>query len=127
MPFKHAGTSTVYWSLLGVLVAGTLGWSAISTKDPTKEKEPTGASLLSGGAVANPGFDRTIAHDLESAFEKDNLHATYLVADGIVTLTGDVSSSTKRSRAGRVAGAVANVQEVVNELRVRPRQFRSLR
>jgi osmotically-inducible protein OsmY len=37
----------------------------------------------------------------------------------VVTLTGEVASQSKRREAERVAGAVPNVQQVVNELQVK--------
>ena len=42
----------------------------------------------------------------------------YDVKNGVVTLKGDVSSENKRARAEKIASAVPNVQQVVNELEV---------
>jgi osmotically-inducible protein OsmY len=38
---------------------------------------------------------------------------------GVITLTGEVNSQAKRARTGHVASAVRNVQQVVNELKVK--------
>jgi osmotically-inducible protein OsmY len=47
----------------------------------------------------------------------------YAVKNHVVTLTGEVGSQSKRARAGEVASAVLNVEQVVNELQgKRPRQ-----
>jgi osmotically-inducible protein OsmY len=51
----------------------------------------------------------------------NNLHHSvkYAVKNHVVTLTSEVDSQSKRARAGKVASAVLNVQEVVNELQVK--------
>jgi osmotically-inducible protein OsmY len=41
------------------------------------------------------------------------------VKNGVVTLTGEVNSQSKRSLVEKVAAGVPNVQQVVNELQVR--------
>jgi osmotically-inducible protein OsmY len=41
------------------------------------------------------------------------------VKSGVVTLTGEVNSRSKRAYAEEVAAAVPNVQHVVNELQVK--------
>jgi len=43
----------------------------------------------------------------------------YRVKSGVVTLTGEVNSQDKRTRAERVATSVPNVQQVVNDLQVK--------
>jgi osmotically-inducible protein OsmY len=43
----------------------------------------------------------------------------YDVKNHVVTLSGEVDSQAKRARAERVAGGVANVQQVVNELQIK--------
>jgi osmotically-inducible protein OsmY len=42
----------------------------------------------------------------------------YAVKNHVVTLTGEVDSQLKRSRAQAVASSVLNVSQVVNELQV---------
>jgi hyperosmotically inducible protein len=43
----------------------------------------------------------------------------YEVKSGVVTLTGEVNSENKRTRAEKIATAVPNVQQVVNDLQVK--------
>jgi len=80
---------------------------------------------------------RTINSDLDKGIEK-NLDAMlienhlkervgYDVKNGVVTLTGDVNSETRRADAERVASRVPNVQQVVNELQVKDQKATSTR
>ena len=43
----------------------------------------------------------------------------YDVKSGVVTLTGEVNSESRRERAERVAAAVPNVRQVVNDLQIK--------
>jgi osmotically-inducible protein OsmY len=43
----------------------------------------------------------------------------YSVKNGVVTLTGEVSSEATRTAAQNVAAGVPNVQQVVNDLQVK--------
>ena len=43
----------------------------------------------------------------------------YDVKSGVVTLTGEVNSESRRDRAERVAAAVPNVRQVVNDLQIK--------
>jgi len=43
----------------------------------------------------------------------------YEVKNGVVTPKGDVDSQRQRTQAERVAAAIPNVQQVVNEIRVK--------
>jgi osmotically-inducible protein OsmY len=49
----------------------------------------------------------------------------YSVKNHVVTLTGDVDSQAKRTRAGEIASTVPNVQQVVNELQVKKQKATS--
>jgi osmotically-inducible protein OsmY len=49
----------------------------------------------------------------------------YAVKAGVVTLTGEVNSEYKRTRAGTVATGVPNVQQVVNDLQVKDQKASS--
>jgi osmotically-inducible protein OsmY len=44
----------------------------------------------------------------------------YTAKNGVLTLTGEVNDSTKIHDLGTLAGTVANVKQVVNELQVKP-------
>src|ERR1700733_5517437 len=114
----------LYW--LTVLTAGTL--SACTSSSTKAAGFTTGAiqpDTRGSSEKPSPFLDRDIARDLDAAFLGNRLHVRYEVSNRVVTLTGDVNSPTKRARAARVAAAVVNVQQVVNELRVQPRQFGS--
>jgi hyperosmotically inducible protein len=69
----------------------------------------------------NSDLDKGIESNLDAALVKDKLHRNvkYGVKNGVVTLTGEVTSQSKRARAQEVASAVPNVQQVVNELQVK--------
>jgi osmotically-inducible protein OsmY len=47
------------------------------------------------------------------------------VKSGVVTLTGEVNSENKRARAEKVAIAVPNVQQVVNNLQIKDQKASS--
>ena len=81
--------------------------------------------------VAPPGGEsdaKKIDSDLDGGIEKD-LDAALIqhgmktvkfdVSKGVVKLTGDVNSQGRRAEAQRVAAAVPNVKQVVNELQVK--------
>ncbi len=83
-------------------------------------------------AVRPPGNEseaKAFDSDLDKAIEK-NLDATlvkhrlkknvkYDVKNGVVTLTGDVPSQTKREQVEKLVASVPNVKQVVNELEVK--------
>ena len=69
----------------------------------------------------NSDLDKGIEQNLDAALIQSKLHdgVKYAVKSGVVTLTGEVDSQAKRREAAKVAGAVPNVQQVVNELQVK--------
>jgi hyperosmotically inducible protein len=83
-------------------------------------------------AVRPPGNEseaKAVDSDLDKAIEK-NLDATlvkhrlkknvkYDVKNGVVTLTGDVPSQSKREQVEKLVASVPNVRQVVNELEVK--------
>jgi osmotically-inducible protein OsmY len=56
---------------------------------------------------------------------KYDKNVKYDVKNGVVTLTGKVSSQTKRALVERIVTEVPNVQQVVNELQVRDQKATS--
>ena len=98
----------------------------------------TGQVVSNQIAVVPPGGEgaaKTVNSDLDAGFEK-NLDAaliqnmchkgvTYDVKSGVVTLTGEVISQSKRALAEKVASTVPNVQQVVNELQVKDQKATS--
>ena len=69
----------------------------------------------------NSDLDTGIEKNLDAALIQNKMHdnVQYAVKSGVVTLTGEVSSQATRTRAGSVAAAVPNVQQVVNDLQVK--------
>jgi hyperosmotically inducible protein len=80
---------------------------------------PLGAE--SDARTMNSDLDKGIEQNLDAALILNKLHdaVKYAVKSGVVTLTGEVDSQSKRRQAATVAGAVPNVQQVVNELQVK--------
>lgn len=66
-------------------------------------------------------IDQAIEKNLDAAFIQNGMNKKikYSVKNGVVTLTGDLNSATWRDEAARVAGAVPNVQQVVNEIQLK--------
>jgi hyperosmotically inducible protein len=71
--------------------------------------------------TVNSDLDAGIESNLDAALIQDRLHKTvkYEVKNGVVTLSGEVNSESKRARAETVATQVPNVQQVVNDLQVK--------
>jgi osmotically-inducible protein OsmY len=71
--------------------------------------------------TVNSELDKAIEHNLEAALIKEKLNegVKYDVKNQVVTLSGEVDSQSRRARVARVASAVPNVQQVVNELQVK--------
>ena len=77
--------------------------------------------------AVNSDLDRGIEQNLDAALIQNQMHANvkYEVKSGVVTLSGEVNSEDKRTRAGQVASAVPNVQQVVNDLQVKDQKASS--
>jgi osmotically-inducible protein OsmY len=121
----------------------TLGGHVASDTDKT-QAEAIAKSAAVGQVVANqiavlpPGSESTakdINSDLDKGIEK-NLDAAllqrsmhddvkYKVKNGVVTLTGEVSSQSKRASVQSVAGEVPNVKQVVNKMEVKKQKATS--
>jgi osmotically-inducible protein OsmY len=71
--------------------------------------------------AVNSDLDAGIEKNLDAALIQNKLHkgVKYDVKSGVVTLTGEVSSQSKRAQVAQVASTVPNVQQVVNELQVK--------
>jgi hyperosmotically inducible protein len=78
--------------------------------------------------AVNTDLDKGIENNLDAALIQNKLHETvkYDVKSGVVTLSGEVNSEAKRTRAERVAAHVPNVQQVVNDLQVKNQKASSL-
>jgi len=66
-------------------------------------------------------LDQGIDKNLDAALIQNKMHddVKYKVKSGVVTLSGEVNSEDKRTRAEKVATGVPNVQQVVNDLQVK--------
>ena len=71
--------------------------------------------------AVNSDLDKGIDKNLDAALIQARLNkdVKYDVKNGVVTLTGEVNSQTKRVRAESIASKVPNVQQVVDELDVK--------
>ncbi|MGB7591298.1 MAG: BON domain-containing protein [Terriglobia bacterium] len=121
----------------------TLGGN-VASEDAKAQAESIAKSIATGQVVADeiavipPGVEsdtKTMNSDLDKAIDK-NLDAAliqnklrkgveYKVKSGVVTLTGEVNSQSKRARVEQVASSVPNVQQVVNELQVKDQKATS--
>ena len=77
--------------------------------------------------AVNSDLDKGIAENLDAALIQNKMHDTvkYGVKSGVVTLSGEVNSEDKRTRAGQVASTVPNVLQVVNDLQVKDQKASS--
>ena len=124
----------------GVLtLGGHVGYDADKAQAESIAKSSAGSQVVANEiGVVPPGIDddaRKANSDLDKGIEK-NLEAAFILAklnqdvncdvkNGVVKLTGEVSSETKRKLAESIASKVPNVQQVVNELDVRNRKATS--
>lgn len=115
----------------------TLTGAALTESDKAQAeaiaKSSAGSEVVANQvAVRPPGIEseaRAVDADLDKAIEK-NLEAEliknrlkkevkYDVKNGVVTLSGEVASQSRRDEVDRLAAAVPNVKQIVNELAVR--------
>ncbi len=77
--------------------------------------------------AVNSDLDAGIEKNLDAALLQNRMHehVQYAVKSGVVTLTGEVNSESKRDRAESVATAIPNVKQVVNDLQVKDQKARS--
>jgi hyperosmotically inducible protein len=75
----------------------------------------------SDAKAINSDLDKGIEKNLDAALIQNRMNKTvkYDVTSGVVTLKGEVNSQSKRAFAEKVATAVPNVKQVVNELQVK--------
>jgi len=84
-------------------------------------------AAASDAKAVNSDVDKGIEKNLDAALIQNRLnkHVKYDVKSGVVTLTGEVNSQSKRAFAEKVAAGVPNVQQVVNELQVKDQKASS--
>jgi hyperosmotically inducible periplasmic protein len=115
----------------------TLGGRVASDGDKS-QAESIAKSIAGGQIVSNqigvipPAVEseaKTVNSDLDKGIEKNldaaliqhriNKGVKYDAKNGVVTLTGEVNSQARRAQVEKVAAAVPNVQQVVNELEIK--------
>jgi hyperosmotically inducible protein len=116
-----------------VTLTGTLPTDGDKAQAESIAKSGAGAQVVADQiAVRPPGNEsdaKTVDSDMDKAIEK-NLDAIlvknkmkrdvkYDVKNGVVTLTGDVTSQSRRSQVEKLAATVPNVKQVVNEVEVK--------
>ena len=121
----------------------TLG-GHVPTDGDKSQAESIAKSIAGGQVVSNqigvipPAAEseaKTVNSDLDKGIEKNldaaliqlrlNKGIRYDLKNGVVTLTGELNSQAKRTRFEKVASAVPNVQQVVNELQVKDQKATS--
>jgi hyperosmotically inducible protein len=84
-------------------------------------------AVSSEAKAVNSDLDKGIEKNLDAALIQHRLNKSikYDVKNGVVTLTGEVNSQARRVQVEKVASAVPNVQQVVNELQVKDQKATS--
>jgi hyperosmotically inducible protein len=142
---RQAGLKDVTVSQDRVKAVVTLK-GTVASEEEKNQAETIAKSMAPGQIVANelavlpPGAEstaKTVNSDLDAGIKK-NLAAALVshnlnkrvdtdVKNGVVTLTGSVTSERVRESAEKVAVAVPNVQQVVNKIDVKDRKATSTR
>lgn len=75
----------------------------------------------------NSDLDEGIEKNLDAALIQNQLHkhVKFEVKSGVVTLSGEVNSQSKRDHAETIATRVPNVKQVVNDLQVKDQKASS--
>ena len=86
---------------------------------------PPGAE--SEAKAVNSDLDKGIEKNLDAALVQNKLkkNVRYDVKNGVVTLTGDVDSQSKKAQAESLATAVPNVKQVVNDIQLKDQKASS--
>jgi len=122
-----------------VTLTGTVLTESDKSRAESIAKIGAGSEVVANQvAVRPPGIEneaKAVDADLDKAIEK-NLDAVliknrlkkevkYDIQNGVVTLTGEIVSQSRRAEVESLAAAVPNVRQVVNELEVRNRKATS--
>lgn len=105
-------------SIAASIAAGQVVSNQIAVVPPGNE---------SAAKTVNSDLDDGIDKNLDAALIQSKLHdgVAYNVKSGVVTLTGEVNSQSKRTQVEQVATNVPNVNQVVNELQVKDQKASS--
>jgi hyperosmotically inducible protein len=116
-----------------VTLTGTVATDSDKSQAMSIAQSVAVSEVVSNEIAVHPVGDestaKTVDSDIDKAIDK-NLDAklvelrmkhgvSYDVKNGVVTLTGTVSSQAKRAMVEKTAAAVPNVKQVVNELEVK--------
>jgi len=116
-----------------ITLGGHVGYEADKSQAESLAKSSSGGQVVADEiAVTPPGIEseaKTVNSDLDKGIEKNldaaliqtrlNKAVKYDVKNGVVTLTGEVNTQTRRVLAESTAARVPNVQQVVNEVEVK--------
>src|SRR5580693_1304542 len=122
-----------------VTLTGTTASGADKAQAESIAKTIAGSQVVSGEIAVRPPGDESTARkvdsDLDKGIEKNfdavlvrhKLDSTvrYDVKNGVLTLNGKVNSQSKRAWVEKLATAVPNVKQVVNELEVKDQKATS--
>jgi hyperosmotically inducible periplasmic protein len=118
----------------GVLtLAGTTATDADKSQAESIAKSIAGPQVVADQIAVRPPGDEGIAKkvdsDLDQGIEKNfdavlvrhklDSDVKYDVKNGVITLTGEVNSQSKRAMVEKLAAGMPNVKQVVNELEVK--------
>jgi hyperosmotically inducible periplasmic protein len=116
-----------------VTLTGTTNSDVDKAQAESIARSFAGSQVVADEIAVRPRGDEGVAKkvdsDLDSGIEK-NIDAalvrrkldkgiSYSVKNGVVTLTGDVNSQSRRAEVERIAKGVPNVRQVVNEIEVK--------
>ncbi len=116
-----------------VTLTGTVPADTDKSRAMSIAQSIAGSEVVSNEIAVHPVGDentaKTVDSDIDKAIDKNldaklvQLHmkhdVSYNVKNGVVTLTGKVSSQSKRAMVEKMAATVPNVKQVVNELEVK--------
>jgi hyperosmotically inducible periplasmic protein len=107
--------------------AETLAKSLAGTQVVADQIAVIPVGLENEAKAVNSDLDDGIEKNLDAALIQNKLHDSvkYEVKSGVVTLTGEVNSENKRTRAAQIATGVPNVVQVVNDLQVKDQKASS--
>jgi hyperosmotically inducible periplasmic protein len=105
-------------SIANSMAAGQVVSDQIAILPPGDEKN---------AEAINSDLDKGIEKNVDAALIQNRAKkdVSYEVKNGVVTLTGSVNSQIKRKQVEKIASAVPNVKQVVNELQVKDQKASS--
>ncbi|HXU19120.1 MAG TPA: BON domain-containing protein [Verrucomicrobiae bacterium] len=101
--------------------AESIAKSAAGSQVVANQIEVTPKAAESEAKTINSDLDKGISKNLDAALVQHNLKkgVSCEVKNGVVTLSGTVSSESRRTEVANIASKVPNVSQVVNELQIK--------